>query len=158
MPWTIGSLLIPIGRYRCVVVVPTHRGNISIFPPFFCVPMCARVHIRHSLVEIKIDHNFSTSNLTVAYLPRSLCDCTPLALDGGAIYCRCCRVAVRIVRTVRICLIIFHHNTVNSSNYQYNYNTVNSSNDKYSNNTVEYSNNTVVNTQKQIINTIIDHH
>ena len=33
--------------------------------------MCAHVHIRHSFVEIKIDHNFSTSNLTVVYLPRS---------------------------------------------------------------------------------------
>jgi hypothetical protein len=61
-----------------------------------------------------------------------LCYCTQLALIGGAIYCT-------RQRQVWICLIIYHHNTVNSSNDQ-------------------YSNNTVINTQQQFINTIVDHH
>jgi hypothetical protein len=58
--------------------------------------------------------------------------CTQLALVGGAIYCT-------RQRQVWICLIIYHHNTVNSSNDQ-------------------YSNNTVINTQQRFINTIVDHH
>jgi hypothetical protein len=77
-------------------------------------------------------------------------DCTPLALVGGAIYCLSSQLcyytplahvggAIYCTRQVWICLIISHHNTVNSSNDQ-------------------YSNNTVINTQKRIINTIVDHH
>ena len=46
-PWTIGSLLIPIGRFKRVGVVPTRRDNIGIFPAFFWMPMCTRVRIRY---------------------------------------------------------------------------------------------------------------
>jgi hypothetical protein len=61
-----------------------------------------------------------------------LCYCTQLALVSGAIYCM-------RQQQVWICLIIYHHNTVNSSNDQ-------------------YSNNTVINMRQQFINTIVDHH
>ena len=79
----------------------------------------------------------------------AICDCTPLALVGGAIYCQLCYCTQLALvggaiyctrqRQVWICLIIYHHNTVNSSNDQ-------------------YSNNTVINMRQQFINTIVDHH
>jgi len=82
-------------------------------------------------------------------LSSQLCNCTPLALVGGAIYCQLCYCTQLALvggaiyctrqRQVWICLIIYHHNTVNSSNDQ-------------------YSNNTVINTQQRFINTIVDHH
>ena len=65
-PWTIGSLLIPIGRFKRVGVVPTRHDNIGIFPAFFCMPMCTRVHIRHpNLDKIKIINFFNSVFITV---------------------------------------------------------------------------------------------